>query len=196
MMTTLQQLFERHGTDKASHFYASFYETLPAPKRMLEVGVYKGASLRAWSEWWPNAEKVGIDTFARGHMPANLPPRTLVRGCDSRTVTFANLGYRGFDLTIDDGSHRPIDQAKTFRNLWPLVAPGGVYVIEDVLPIDLIGEDNLPPWFAERKQHFNLATWLSLSIALTVPDGTIERHDFRQKSGKPDSYLVVIRKAS
>lgn len=37
------------------------------------------------------------------------------------------------DVIIDDGSHRLRDQEATMRSLWPLLRPGGYYVVEDVL---------------------------------------------------------------
>lgn len=36
-----------------------------------------------------------------------------------------------FDLIVDDASHKGWETAVTLANLWPLVAPGGAYVIED-----------------------------------------------------------------
>ena len=37
------------------------------------------------------------------------------------------------DIIIDDGSHRFLDQEKTLHTLWGRLAPGGFYVIEDML---------------------------------------------------------------
>jgi hypothetical protein len=36
-----------------------------------------------------------------------------------------------FDLIVDDGCHNGMIVEDTFDLLWPLVAPGGFYVIED-----------------------------------------------------------------
>jgi cephalosporin hydroxylase len=38
----------------------------------------------------------------------------------------------GFDVVIDDGSHADEDILVAFEHLWPLVQPGGFYVIEDL----------------------------------------------------------------
>lgn len=190
---TLREVFERHGCDKAAHGYHAVYEKLPPPARMLEVGVYEGASLRAWCEWWPKAEKVAIDTFERGPMPKDIPPRTIVRGFDSRTVTFANLGYRGFDLIIDDGSHRPRDQAATLRNLWPLLAPGGRYFIEDVWLLHEVATLR-HPWVKKHPDDFTTAAWNELLAAIHETGQEPTMHDFRALSGKPDSVLLEVRK--
>lgn len=189
---TLQQLFEKHGTDKAAHGYAAVYEKLSPPARMLEVGIFKGASLRAWREWWLDAKIYGMDTFDRCDVAPQSCGAYLVSG-DSRNDRPA---CPNFEYIFDDGSHRPRDQAATLRNLWPLLAPGGTYFIEDVLPIDAIGWDNLPPWFAHpsRRDHFTLAAFLELADAIAETGGKMTRHDFRAQNGKPDSVLVEIRK--
>ena len=99
-------------------------------------------------------------------------------------------------LIIDDGSHKPRDQAATLKNLWPLLAPGGVYVIEDVVPVDVIGEDHLPEWFRRKPQqgHFTMAAFLELACAVSATGAPWQRHDYRHLSGKPDSVLIVLRK--
>jgi hypothetical protein len=38
----------------------------------------------------------------------------------------------GFDIIIDDGGHTMKQQQDSFRVLWPLVRPGGLYFIEDL----------------------------------------------------------------
>ncbi|MEO6571255.1 MAG: class I SAM-dependent methyltransferase, partial [Ilumatobacteraceae bacterium] len=40
--------------------------------------------------------------------------------------------YGGFDIVIDDGSHWYRDQRVSLDVLWPAIAEGGVYLIEDV----------------------------------------------------------------
>ena len=46
---------------------------------------------------------------------------------------YAEAGGAPFDLIIDDGSHRFLDQQATLHVLWPRVRPGGFYIVEDVL---------------------------------------------------------------
>merc|ERR1719253_1185480 len=38
----------------------------------------------------------------------------------------------GWDIIIDDGSHKPEHQIISFQNLWEKIRPGGMYAIEDV----------------------------------------------------------------
>ncbi|MEM6905716.1 MAG: class I SAM-dependent methyltransferase, partial [Pseudomonadota bacterium] len=38
-----------------------------------------------------------------------------------------------FDLIIDDGSHRPDHQQVSLDVLWPHLAPGGIFIVEDLM---------------------------------------------------------------
>lgn len=38
-----------------------------------------------------------------------------------------------FDIIIDDGSHVGRMQLEAFESLWPHLAPGGVYIVEDLM---------------------------------------------------------------
>lgn len=55
-------------------------------------------------------------------------------------------GWRSFDLIVDDGSHELEDQRTFVARYAPLLAPGGVMVVEDILPgyggdaVDVAGE--------------------------------------------------------
>lgn len=190
-MTTLAEIFRKYGTDKYAHGYFSAYEKLPAPARLLEIGVWKGASLRAWREWWPDAFIHGMDTFQRGVPPPGvLDDRGELWKADSRDVWLPTEYHGRFDLIIDDASHRPRDQAATLRNLWPLMAPGGRYFIEDVVLYDL----PLPKWFQDRADDFNADVGTNLILAIAGLDVLPRIHDFRAKSGKPDSVLIELRK--
>jgi hypothetical protein len=66
--SSLDELAVRHGTDKSSrrHGFAEIYETYVRPLRdepiaMLEIGVWKGASLRMWADYFPNGRIHGLD---------------------------------------------------------------------------------------------------------------------------------------
>ena len=61
----------KHSTDKCSmvHNYLGKYEFFLQrfryqPIRLLELGVFKGASLRMWQEYFPHVEIFGVDIAA------------------------------------------------------------------------------------------------------------------------------------
>lgn len=119
---------------------------------LMEIGVFQGASLRMWSRYFPDASIVGVDHFTgvqgtgiRSHVSASRLQQLAKR--QSRQVRLVtadqssraalkglrkNLSGTLFDIIIDDGSHRPMDQLSTLAQLFPLVRPGGYYVIEDI----------------------------------------------------------------
>ncbi|SRR6266404_408575 len=153
----LAALIETHGTDKG--VYAPAYEILLRHRReqiraVLEIGIgtmiegawssmkgnarddyQPGASLRVWRDYFPHARIVGLDTQPDTQF---AEPRIETFLCDSTDSTqverlrASSLAGRTFDFVIDDGSHVTEDQIKTLSNFFPLLAHGGVYVIEDI----------------------------------------------------------------
>jgi hypothetical protein len=64
----LSDLARKFQTDKVTHGYTEVYETLFAPirsrvRKVLEIGVYFGSSIRMWQEFFPNAKIIGLDAF-------------------------------------------------------------------------------------------------------------------------------------
>lgn len=60
---------------------------------------------------------------------------TIVSGDQSNCADLQSLALRiatKIDVVIDDGSHHPYHQLRTFLFLFPYLPPGGIYVIEDV----------------------------------------------------------------
>jgi hypothetical protein len=135
----------RHGTDKwGVHGYTPTYHRLfghlrDRPVRLLEIGVggytmpmTGGASLRMWAEYFPRGHVVGLDiTPKRLH----LGPRvSLETGSQSDPAVLRRVWDRHgpFDIIIDDGSHVVTDVLESFRALYPLLAEGATYVVEDI----------------------------------------------------------------
>ena len=120
-----------HGSDKTSvHNYAAFYDQLWSdlkPLKIVEIGVLKGASLRAWKYATPAAVVIGAD-------------RNLVPGLDVVQIVTPDYGplvdrlrdVGPVDLIIDDGSHKLDDQLAGAEALWDCLRIGGTYVVEDV----------------------------------------------------------------
>lgn len=131
---TLNDIAAKHGTDKAwRHHYLDFYQAnLPGPEftgRLLEIGVYEGASLRMWREFYPEAESiVGIDIID------TLP---VIEGVSARQINSSDITalreLGSFDIIVDDGSHMTLDQQVSFHWLYNhQLNDGGLYVMEDL----------------------------------------------------------------
>jgi hypothetical protein len=141
----LTRIALRHGTDKwGAHFYTPVYHQLFAhlrekPVRLFEIGIggYEfarlgGASLAMWADYFPNGRILGIDVCAK---TLDLGPRVSIRqGSQDDAVFLARMSaeHGPFDIVIDDGSHVPAHVIASFDVLFPLLADGGLYVIEDV----------------------------------------------------------------
>lgn len=149
---TLHELAIKYGSDKAEHGYCEFYEEhLPkSPKKILEIGVLKGASIRMWREWFPETEIHGLDLFIENPMP-DIEGAIWHKGnqCDWQLLEL--LRKENFDVIIDDGSHCSRHQMITFFGLFN----GSQYYIEDLHCCDQeFYRDTLPFEFT-AKNLFN-----------------------------------------
>ena len=128
---TLNELSVKYGTDKGSlkHNYMPFYEKLlpKNPKKILEIGVMEGASIRMWKEWFPDTEIHGLDLFESNPIP-EIEGVTWYQGNQCDYVLLDKLRHENFDVIIDDGSHSSRDQMITFFGLFN----GKHYFIEDI----------------------------------------------------------------
>lgn len=136
---TLHDLALKYGSDKADHNYCPFYEqSLPkTPKKILEIGVLKGASLAMWAEYFPDAEIHGLDLFAENreedieaYLRGDLGFNNIIlhKGNQCNWLLLEVLRNEDFDIIIDDGSHNSRDQMMTFFGLYN----GKQYYIEDI----------------------------------------------------------------
>jgi predicted O-methyltransferase YrrM len=108
------------------------------PGRILEIGVCRGGSLALWAEFFRGtvAEAVGVDnnldqvtSDSKGHFSNCAHGLISTRYFQMPDPAIASLG--SFSLIIDDGGHGPKAVFPTFEICWPMLAPGGIYVIED-----------------------------------------------------------------
>ena len=152
MGTPLCALAEKYGSDKCPaihHTYTPFYYELlkdfPVTK-MLEIGIgspstmpyaknyVAAAGLRMWADFFPNAEVYGIDIYD-DFLIGDDVPRVHTHICsqadEAKLLAFA-VGYGGFDLIVDDGSHDKDHQVISAKVLMPFLNSGGIYIIEDV----------------------------------------------------------------
>lgn len=136
----LDKLARRFGTDKSSeaHGFTEIYESLLSawrdrPVTVLEIGVYRGASLRMWRDYFPLGRIVGIDKDpdASDHAGGRIDVR-IGHQADAGFLEDVATADGPFDLIVDDGSHLAKGQKTSLRCLWPHLKPGGVYAVEDI----------------------------------------------------------------
>ena len=146
--TPLCALAEKYSTDKRpeplGHGYTHYYYSLFAGReaevhKVVEIGIDTGASLRMWREHFPHASIIGLDSDRTKLITED---RITSHFCDqSDPASLLDASFRTgdhIDFMIDDGSHQAPDQVESAKEFVPLLAPGGIYVIEDVLDTHLI----------------------------------------------------------
>ena len=141
----LKEIMLRHGTDKVQgHNYAEHYEWHFRDLRekvinLFEIGVggynvpyIGGNSLRAWKEYFPNADIYSLDIYDKSTLEEDRIHIYQGSQVDPDILTTIYQDSGDFDIIIDDGSHVNTHIIKSFEFLFPLLKSGGVYVIEDV----------------------------------------------------------------
>ena len=138
---TLDELAVRFGTDKRKgiHNYTKWYEAMWGgqrlePVKLLEIGVQGGGSLRMWEAFFPNGRIVGMDIDPRCSALASRRVDIVIGSQADPEVcaVVAQRNPKGFDIIIDDGSHVSEHMQKSFDLYFPILKPGGTYVIEDL----------------------------------------------------------------
>ena len=142
---TLHQLLQenKYDTDKESkHGYISFYEHYLSPFRdqkinLLEIGIWKGGSIRLWSDYFSTASITGLDISEETINNFGKPPpqATLLEGDSTdRETIHKHFRVNQFDIIIHDGNHTLSNQILSFCSLYPMLKPGGLFFIEDIIP--------------------------------------------------------------
>lgn len=162
IITPLCKIAYKYGTDKCPQlkhsytpvYYELFKDKRDSIKKVLEMGIgyyktmehvaviydkglkrfyQKGASLKMWRDFFPNAQIYGAD----------IAPETMFK--EERIATFLcdetkeeqiadliNQTGSDIDIFIDDGSHRWQHQAFLAKTILPMLKKDVIYIIEDV----------------------------------------------------------------
>jgi len=133
----LTEIGKKYNTDKATyHNFTWIYEKLfselkDSVNKILEIGTYRGGSIRMWREYFPNAIIHGADLKPEyGVSGERIVFHLVDQG--SRVSLEASIPNEEFDIIIDDGSHQNDHQMTTLSCLFDRVKSGGFYIIEDV----------------------------------------------------------------
>jgi hypothetical protein len=173
----IKLIFDAHGSDKSNqHNYHFLYGSILHDKmkitNILEIGLGTnntdtvsnmgkeasvGASLRAFRNFCPNAQIIGLDVDRR--VLFNEERITTYYVDQVQATTFDALLPRlpqSFDLIIDDGLHSPDANLNSLKFGLGLVKQGGFVVIED------IGKEAIPLWQIVAKllgEKYSCSLW-------------------------------------
>lgn len=219
-LTSIENL-HRNKTGKVSDKWSSYlpyYDQLFAslrdrPIKLLEIGVQNGGSLETWSNYFKNATLLlGCDIDPKCGELRYIDPRIkIVVGDANSAETYQQITNHSsmYDLVIDDGSHNSTDIINSFLNYFPLLNPGGVFVVEDTCCLfmdefggGVLNEFNAYAFFKRLTDIVNFQFWkneVSINTYLRtffdfrstpsfILDGWIESVEFRNS-------IITIKKS-
>jgi|APCry1669189883_1035261.scaffolds.fasta_scaffold10449_3 SAM-dependent methyltransferase len=159
--TDMCKLFADYRSDKSSwHNYTTLYNLIfeayqlkDKPINLFELGLgtnntsiksnmgangKPGASMRAFSDYFPNANIYGADIdkdilFQEGRIKTFFCDQTNPEVIQNM---WSNIDEE-FDVIIDDGLHEAWANIIFFQNSFQKLKKGGIYIIEDILNKDL-----------------------------------------------------------
>jgi len=151
---------DKNGT----HTYTETYDKVLEPYRngctFMEIGLAMGDSIKLFDEYFENSKIIGVDISVVFEIPKYKNDVQIIQA-DATKVEFLKQiddyrfsskwvdkdGYKCadlnsittqiFDVIIDDGSHITQDQIDTFNLLKGKMNKGGIYIIEDILALDI-----------------------------------------------------------
>lgn len=150
-MSTLLELVDNSRTDKNTvHSYLELYQRLlckkqQTAKNVLEVGIYKGGSIKLWRDFFTQAAVYGLDIINSNQVWESIKNQdriTLYTSTDAYdeqffTETFLKSEVR-FDFMLDDGPHTLETMKKFIRLYSQVMTENGILIIEDVQSWDWI----------------------------------------------------------
>lgn len=116
-------IYERH-----------FERFVNRPMSILEIGCLHGGSLQMWKRYFgplANIVAIDIDPNAKAHEEDQISVR-IGDQSDEKFLFNVVEEFGQFDIIVDDGSHLPEHQIKSFKVLYPNIKDSGVYVVEDL----------------------------------------------------------------
>lgn len=197
--------------------YLGFYEELFKDHRddrvsILEIGIQNGGSLETYAEYFKNFEiLIGCDINENcKKLKYNQNKIQVVVGDANSELTYNEIARikNSFDFIIDDGSHVSVDILNSFIRYFPMVNPGGVYVIEDTCTLfsknfgggilnefsaynffkKLIDIINFQWWGDSIKMNDYLSTFFLNGVPKFIAEGWIDSIEFRNS-------IISIKKA-
>ncbi len=158
-MQTLQEIFNEIGNltdfdyganDKGGkiHTYLETYDKMFYPFRdgctFMEIGLATGDSIKLWNRYFSNSKIIGVDisvVFSLENLSLidNDNVIEIIEGDATKPDFISEISDGTLDICIDDGDHGDFSQITTFNLLKPKMAKGSLYILEDVLNLEISG---------------------------------------------------------
>lgn len=152
--TTLVDLIDDNASDKNTvHKYLGVYESLMSSKKysaknVLEVGVWKGGSIKLWHDYFPNATIYGldrllaettskVDIFNKPRIKLYTPTDAYDEETFKRNFLDKNIKC---DVLVDDGPHY-LETMKAFVRMYSqIMTDDGILIVEDLDHIEWLDD--------------------------------------------------------
>ena len=155
--------------------YLSHYDKLFSPIKdkninLLEIGVQNGGSLETWASYFAQGLNfIGCDVDKKcSDLKFEDERIKLIIGHINSKESFEavrNLNLF-FDIIIDDGSHLSTDIISSFILYFPMLKPGGVFIVEDAHTLyfnnylgGLYNENSAQKFFHKLTDIINYEFW-------------------------------------
>lgn len=138
---SLDEYFKYFDCDKSSlvHGYDKFYSNeLKKFKDLdisiIEFGIHYGASQAAFSKYFVNSKIIGVDKnpYYKKFYSKNIRSLFCDVSDNHSLMLLKNYIKHKVDIIIDDASHIPDHQLKTFIEMFDLLKNKGIYIIEEL----------------------------------------------------------------
>jgi len=194
----LTGLAKIYKTDKwgVGHKYTPIYQRWftgmrHRPIRLLEIGVggytkplRGGESLRMWKRFFRRGIITGIDLYDKSSLKESRIKIYQGDQTDKDFLLSVHQKEGPFDIIIDDGSHIQSHIITSFESLFPVLAPGGIYVIEDTQTsyrpnyggstLEMNTIDSAMNYFINRIHGLNHVEWIKAEAPVNPTDQSIE----------------------
>jgi SAM-dependent methyltransferase len=115
-------------------YHRHFSKFIGREVHVLEVGIYSGGSLTMWREYFGKGCRVyGVDIQEASRAYKDVGIEVFIGDQADRSFwTRVKHAVPTLDILIDDGGHLHEQQRVTLEEMLPHIAPGGVYLCEDI----------------------------------------------------------------
>lgn len=129
---------EGRGIWKWIHYFGIYHrhfrKFVGREVHMLEVGIYSGGSFPMWMQYFGKGCRLyGVDIHEATRACEDMGIKVFIGDQADRSFwTRIKQAVPTIDILIDDGGHLPEQQRVTLEEMLPHIAPGGVYLCEDI----------------------------------------------------------------
>jgi len=167
-MNRLTEIANRTNVDKGTECYEKHSYTEDYVKyipengeyKLLEIGIWRGDSLRMWIEYNPELKVYGvdIDNNVYNYIKDSNDIKIYIGNQSDVVFLESIINETGnFNFIIDDGSHYYSDIMASFKFLYDSLIDGGYYIIEDLHASQSQASrviDETIQWLKDTDRHF------------------------------------------